>query len=109
MNAIKQAGIDANLINFIYYKNHHDLRTALSKGEVDLIGSYWAVEYDSKINPKGSLLLKDGIEPSTWYLVDSDDEIKCAIIKAIGLQLKNENDPYFKNLTYHTQCKTEIL
>ena len=109
MNAIKQAGIDSNLINFIYYKNHQDLRTALSKGEVDLIGSYWAVEYDSKINPKGSLLLRDGIEPSTWYLVDSDDEIKCAIIKAIGLQLKNENDPYFKNLTYHTQCKTEIL
>ena len=108
-NALKQAGIDENLINFMYYKTHQDLRTALSKGEVDLIGSYWSVDYDSKFNPKASLLLKDGIEPSTWYLIDTNEEIKCAIIEAINLQLKEEDDPYFKNLTYHTQCKNEIL
>jgi hypothetical protein len=108
-NALKHAGIDENLINFMYYKTHHDLRTALSKGEVDLIGSYLAGDYDSKINPKGSLLLKDGIESSTWYFIDTTEEIKCAIIEAISLQLKDENDPYFKNLTYHTQCKNQIL
>ncbi len=109
MNALKQAGIDVTVINFLYYKTHQDLRIALSKGEVDLIGSYWSIEYDSKVNPKGRLLLKDKIEPSTWYLVDTDDEIKCAVMEAIRIQLKDENDPYFKNLTYHAQCKNEIL
>lgn len=98
LDALQRSGLDIREVHFKRYSSHQDLRDALARKEVDLIGTYWD-ERDRNSFPEWKTLgIGDADRGLSWYVdvsVWQNKEIRCALAEALSNQAKQSNDSYF--------------
>lgn len=88
------------------YAGHDDLRHALQKGEVDLIGSYWNDAQHKEHPGWYSLKIADIPKGDTWFLEldDHQSDIVCKVSEALKNIAENQSEEYWKNIIDLTEC-----
>lgn len=106
MRLLKQLGLTSDQVQLNYAKSHEQLRKLLSKGEVDIISSFWSQEDEEKFHASYRTPLEEQISGSKWYLkaASKNVELRCAV-QALLHNLKNDYEGYYSNLIVETPCK----
>ena len=104
--ALHEAGIDEQILSIRYYKTHAELRTALLKGELDLIGSYWGNDDEKRFNIANRLEVMNEISGSKWYLSPKliDTPAHCAIVRILKKRADESKNAYFKKIQITRNC-----
>lgn len=101
LDALRRSGLNLREVVIKKYPSHQDLRGALARREVDLIGSYWS-EHDRRRYPEWKTLRIGGADRGpTWYVdvaIWQNKEVRCALVEALNSQAKRSNDSYFAEL-----------
>lgn len=102
----KQLDIDLSALNIVYAGSHSALRELLSKGEVDIIASYWQEQDQQKFSENYITPIADNVSGSKWYIkmADENTDLACALQSSISAVVNNVQSSYFDKLQHYWQC-----
>jgi phosphonate transport system substrate-binding protein len=110
MRLLKRLGLDDNQVTLMYAKSHVQLRVMLSRGEVDMISSFWGENDQHKFHESYRTPLADRISGSKWYLKSAtqNTELRCAVQNVL-MNIKEDYEGYYSNLTLEQPCQDEEI
>ncbi|XOV80815.1 MAG: PhnD/SsuA/transferrin family substrate-binding protein [Aestuariibacter sp.] len=108
MRLLKRLGLDSNQVALNYAKSHAQLRIMLSKGEVDMISSFWSEKDEQYFHASYRTPLAEQISGSKWYLKSATQnvELRCAV-QTVLMAIKEDYEGYYSNLMLEQPCVYE--
>jgi hypothetical protein len=103
MRVLRDLGLDFKRLRLNFYPNHEELRRALERGDVDVIGTYWDQQQQTRFPDWHQLEIGGVKEGLNWFLANSVfDDIKerCAVIKALDELTDASGKLYFAQLRF---------
>ena len=104
LGMLRKSGIGDEVYKVTWFESHFDLRMALKDGDVDLIGSYWG---EDDIEDYGDLprMQISKQTPSSWYLLENEKIVKCAVWHSLKEVASNSSIKYFSDLKPEVECE----
>lgn len=104
----KRLDIDLSTLNVVYASSHSALRELLSKGDVDIIASYWQERDQQRFSQNYITPIADNVTGSKWYLkmVDENTDLACALQNTISDVVNKMQSNYFSGLNHYWQCES---
>lgn len=101
---LREHGVGNEIFSIERFESHLGLREALQQGHVDIIGSYWGNE---DIEKYGDLPRTKTYQqtPSSWYLLENDRVIQCAVWYSLKDVSLNSSSKYFSELKSDIDCE----
>ncbi|AWL13056.1 hypothetical protein HMF8227_02604 [Saliniradius amylolyticus] len=89
-----------------YASSHDELRELLSRGEVDIISSYWKQSDEQRFSLNYATAIGDTISGSHWYLKlpQNNINLRCAIQDALSQQAAEASSSYYQQLELEGDC-----
>ena len=103
LQALREAGIEKELFEIKYFKEHSQLREALIAGEVDIIGSYWTENENKRYGDLQRFELKSA-KPSNWYYLPAHKDVICAVSDALSKLKEGSENSYYRSLSIQPIC-----
>ncbi|WP_216628373.1 PhnD/SsuA/transferrin family substrate-binding protein [Pseudoalteromonas caenipelagi] len=102
----KQLDIDLSALQIVYASSHSALRELLSKGEVDIIASYWQEQDQQRFSKNYITAIADNVSGSKWYIkmADENTDLACALQVSISDVVNDVQSSYFNKLRHYWQC-----
>ncbi|WP_245699440.1 PhnD/SsuA/transferrin family substrate-binding protein [Pseudoalteromonas byunsanensis] len=104
----KQLDIDVSALSIVYASSHSALRDLLSKGEVDIIASYWQEHDQQRFSKNYITPIADNVSGSKWYIKMSDEntDLACSLQNSVNDVVNDMQSNYFSSLKHYWQCMT---
>lgn len=104
----KQLDIDVSALSIVYASSHSALRDLLSKGEVDIIASYWQEHDQLRFSKNYITPIADNVSGSKWYIKMSDEntDLACSLQNSVNDVVNDMQSNYFHSLKHYWQCST---
>lgn len=108
MQVFRDLGLDRQQLQLSLYDSHNELRLALERGEVDVIGSYWDPPQKARFPDWHPLEIGGVKEGLNWFLANEvfdNTQERCAVIDALEHFEVGSGDPYFAKLSFTADAK----
>lgn len=101
MRLFHRLGLTVSTLDIRYYAGHAELRQAMSRGEVDLIGTYWSARDRTRFPGWHRTRIDQVTEGLNWYLADDhfqNVQARCALVHVLQTLAQRASSDYFSDL-----------